>query len=108
MSRIDDVSAMTPQRADIEWRSNPDGTITLQKRRFGAAAAKLLAMAKLPPTLDVHLDSLGTRVWELMDGRTVGDILQVLQEEFPGEDDLATRLGQYLGTLVSNDLVELN
>lgn len=106
--RIPDVSHMTPQRADVEWRNNPDGTITLQKRRFGAVAAKMLAMAKLPPTLDVHLDRLGSRVWSLIDGRTVADILTVLQQEFPDEEGLPARLGQYLSTMVSNDLVTLN
>ncbi len=108
MSRIPDVRHMSPARGDVTWREEPDGTVTVQKRKFGKAAAAMLKAFKVPPTLDVHLDRIGSRVWLLMDGRTVGAILESLQTEFPDEDDLGERLGQYLSTMASNDLIELN
>lgn len=108
MDRIPDVSARTPVHGDVDWQELPDGRIAIEKRKFGATATKLLAAFKIPPTLTITLDALGSEVWRLMDGRTVGAILQELQQSHPDETDLPARLGQYLSTMVSNELVRLD
>ncbi len=109
MERISDVSKRTPHRADVPWEVLPDGRVAITKRKFGAAASKLLAAFKVPPTLTLKLDGLGSEAWKLMDGkRTVGDVASALLAAHPDESDVPARLGQYLSTLVSNDLVRLD
>lgn len=106
--RIADVSARTPERADVGWAVEADGRVRVEKRKFGAAGSRLLRAFRVRDTLTVRLDPLGSEVWGLLDGRrTVADVLALLQEAHPDEDDLATRLGTFLGTMVSNDLVRL-
>ena len=44
-----------------------------------------------------------------MDGsRTVEEVAQAIQKSHPDEQDVPARLGKYLSTLVSNDLVKLS
>lgn len=105
--RIPDVSQRRATRADVEWEELPDGRIAVHKRKFGPAASKVLEAFKVPPTLTVKLDTVGSDVWRLLDGRTVGDVLHELQLRHPDEEDLPERLGKYLSTMVSNELVTL-
>ncbi|MFO1535799.1 MAG: PqqD family protein [Thermoplasmatota archaeon] len=54
------------------------------------------------------MDALGTAVWNLINGsRTVAQIHAELERTFPGEADLAPRLGTFLGAMVSRELVRL-
>ncbi len=109
VERIPDVAQRTAHRADVQWEELPDGRIAIEKRKFGAAASKLLSAFKVPPTLTLKLDSLGSEAWKLMDGqRTVGQVAEALMAAHPDQEDVPARLGQYLSTLVSNDLVRLD
>ncbi len=109
MERIPDVSKRTAHRADVEWEELADGRIAIKKRKFGAAATKVLAVFKVPSTLTLKLDGLGSEAWKLMDGsRTIGEVAEALVEAHPDEENVPARLGQYLSTLVSNDLVRLD
>lgn len=109
MERIPDVSQRTAHRADVTWDVLPDGRIAITKRKFGAATAKLLGLFKVPPTMTLKLDALGSEAWKLMDGsRTIGQVAEALVAAHPDEKDVPARLGQYLSTLVSNELVRLD
>jgi hypothetical protein len=63
---------------------------------------------RLPTTLTVRLDELGSAAWRLLDGRrTVGQVLAELEKAFPGQPDLGKRLGAFLGQMASRELVRL-
>jgi len=105
---IADVSRRVPERGDVTAESGPDGRVTLRRRRYGALRAKVAAMAGVPAEFTVHLDGIGSAAWALIDGkRTVADIRAELQRTHPGEGDLGPRLGKFLGTMVSHDMVRL-
>lgn len=107
MERIPDASRAVPRRGQVEMR-NESGLTVLVRRRFGPARRGLLHLFKVDPDLTVRLDALGTTVWALIDGhRTVAQIKGELDRQFPGESDLAPRLGKFLGEMVSRDLVRL-
>ena len=93
--------------AETSGQILPVHLVAVEKRKFGTAASKLLGAFKIPPTITIKLDAIGSDVWRLLDGRTVGEILQELQRRYPDEDDLPARLGQYLSTMVSNELIAL-
>ncbi len=106
--RIPDVSARIAERADVPWSTAEDGRVQVQKSKFGPAGSRLLKAFRVPPVLTVKLDALGSELWTLMDGkRTVADLLAALHETHPDEADLPARLGKFLSTMVSNDLVQL-
>ncbi len=106
--RIPDVSARIAQRADVPWTVLADGRVQVTKSKFGPAGSKLLKAFKVPPTLTVKLDVLGSELWQLMDGKhTVAELLASLQKTHPDESELPARLGKFLSTMVSNDLVKL-
>lgn len=105
--RIPDVSRSVPRRADVEWRE-ADGRVTVVRVRYGPVRRRVLRVFGLPPTLTVHLDPLGSEAWRLIDGqRTAAAIKAELQVKFPGEADLAQRLGKFLGAMVSRGFVHL-
>jgi hypothetical protein len=109
MERIADVSERTAVRADVAWSELPDGRIAIQKTKFRGAAAKLLGAFKVPPTLTIKLDSVGSDVWRALDGKqNVGQVLAMLRAKHGDEPDLPERLGQYLSTMVSNGLIQLD
>ena len=107
MERIPDASRAVPRRGDVESRME-EGRTVLVRRRFGPFRRGLLKLFRVEPDLTVRLDELGTAVWDLVDGaRTVAQIHQELERRFPGQPDLAARLGKFLGAMVSRDLVRL-
>ncbi|MEA3191504.1 MAG: hypothetical protein QOD77_2086 [Thermoplasmata archaeon] len=108
MERIPDVSRLVPRRADVESREEANGRVTVVRVRYGPVRRRVLGVFGIPPTLTIHLDPLGSAAWRLIDGRrTAGDIKAQLQGKFPGEADLAARLGKFLGAMVSRGFVEL-
>jgi hypothetical protein len=107
MERIADVSRRIPERGDAQARES-EGRIVLVKRRFGPARRAIVRLFGIQPDLTVNLDALGSAAWRLIDGRrTVADIKAGLERQFPGEADLGPRLGRFLGTMVSRDLIRL-
>ena len=108
--RIADVSRRVAVPVDgVATEEDPaSGRLTVRRRRFGAVRARMAAAAGVPPDLTVHLDPLGSAAWRLLDGRrTVGEVRAELARLHPEERDVGTRLGKFLGTMVSNGFVEL-
>ncbi len=106
--RIPDVSERVAERSDGDWEVAPDGRVHVHKSKFGPAGSRMLKAFRVKPTLTVKLDALGSEVWQLLDGRRrVADVLAELRRRHPDEEDLPARLGKFLSTMVSNDLVRL-
>jgi hypothetical protein len=107
VERIADASRAIPRKGDAEAQE-VEGLIVLVRRRFGPFRRGLLRLLRVEPDLTVQLDELGTAAWGLIDGvRTVAQIHAELEARFPGQQDLAARLGKFLGTMVSHELVLL-
>lgn len=105
--RIPDVSARIVTRATEQWTTNEYGRVIITKRKFGAFGTRMLKLFRIPGDMVLTLDPIASHAWNNMDGRTVADVLIALEKEFPDQEGLSNRLGQFLGTLVSNDLVGL-
>lgn len=106
MTRAADVATRVAERADVAWEEDPEGRVVVRRRKFGPVGSAVLRLVRIQPTLTVRLDAMGSEVWRLLDGtRTVAAVLAELQSEFPGEPDLADRLGQYLSSLAGNRLI---
>src|ERR1041385_8419033 len=107
MERIPDVSQRVAEPADVRVDEGA-GRLIVRRRRFGPVRARLARLFGVPADYTVHLDSLGSAAWRLMDGRrTVGEIRVLLVAKFPDQPDVGPRLGKFLGTLVSKGMVQL-
>ncbi|HUR62405.1 MAG TPA: PqqD family protein [Candidatus Thermoplasmatota archaeon] len=107
MERIPDASRAVPRKGEVQERQE-DGQVVLVRRRFGWLRRGFLRMVRVDPDLTVRLDLLGAAAWQLIDGeRTVAQLHAELQRRFPAQDDLAGRLGRFLGTMVSRGFVLL-
>lgn len=94
-------------QGDVDW-VDEDGRILLRRPKFGAFGSKVLKLFRVNPILTVRLDAIGSAAWHLMDGRTVAEVLQDLEDRFPDEGRLAERFGLYLQRLVASKLVKLD
>ena len=101
------MSRRVVEQGDGKVRTE-EGRIVLVKRRFGPFRRRIVRLFGAQPDLTVRLDALGTSVWGLIDGkRTVGEIHKQLGAQFPDQQDLGPRLGKFMGSMVSRDLVKL-
>jgi hypothetical protein len=79
-------------------RDEPDGTITVLVPRFGdGRAGRLLQKFIGKSSISLHLDTIGTEVWKLCDGRrSVYEIGGCLQEKFGDRiEPVYERLGSF-------------
>lgn len=92
----------------VRARPAEDGRMVLERPKAGPLRRPLMRLLRLPTTLRVTLDPLGSEVWRHIDGtRTVGQILVALEQDHPDEGDLPRRLGTYLSQLTATRLIEL-
>lgn len=107
--RIADVSRRVAEHGDgVTAETGADGRITLRRARFGAVRARLVGLIGEPADFTVRLDPLGSAAWLLIDGRrTVAELRAELQRTHPHEADIGPRLGKFLGTMVSHEMVRL-
>ena len=103
----EDVSAQHVRRLDVSWHEQGD-RVVITRPKFGRFGTALLRLFRVRPELTLRLDPLGSAVWRLLDGRTVGQVLAELERTHGDEPDLPQRLGRYLGTLASNRLISLS
>ena len=83
-----------PKRLDFEWSEKADGLVELKvpkfKSNFGKSFCKVI---KKDNMFTANMDKLGSLIWKNCDGRkTVKDILNLLEKEFPDEKDIDQRL----------------
>jgi hypothetical protein len=107
--RIADVSRRVAERnSEVSWEQGSDGRVTLRRQRYGAVRARLVGLMGEPPEFTIKLDPLGGETWLLIDGKlTVAQLKAALERAHPTEGDLGPRLGKFLGTMVSHDMVRL-
>ena len=60
-----------------------------------------------PSIRNVQLDKLGTKVWDLCDGKTdFQSIINIVKEAFPDEQNIKTRVELFLHFLVKKNMVK--
>lgn len=69
---------------------------------------RVLLPKGMSPDIRVRLEENGTAVWNLIDGqRTVQEIIALLAEHFPPEEDYASRITTYVMQLQKDGFVKL-
>ena len=93
---------------DIEWKTDENGAVTLEienKGVFNKIAQKLF---KRPKISYIHLDELGSFVWQKIDGeKTILDIGKEVEEQFKDTaNPLYERLAEYFRILDSYGFIK--
>ncbi len=94
----------------LTWSQNEDGRVTLHIENKGAIKRLTQILIKKPKVSHIHLDSLGSFVWPLIDGEKSIYEIGVLVEEHFGERAHPTyeRLAKYFQVLESNGFITWN
>jgi len=91
-----------------EWRLNDEGQVDIIVPRYGKnwIGRKFEQWFK-PKPIHIHLDALGTAVWQTIDGRrTVAEIGAHLEaEQQPPLDQLEHRLATFLAHLANHRFI---
>lgn len=91
------------------WETNEDGLVQIIIPRDGILDKIVRTFFKTPKVMRIDLDSLGSCVWNAIDGkRNVKEISEIIKVEF-GEDaePLYERLGTYINILRNNKFITL-
>ncbi len=101
------LDKMPCRSQSICWKREEGGNITLEIENTGFFNRLSQKLFKRPRVSYVHLDELGSFVWNAIDGeKTIADIATLMVEEF-GEkaNPLYARLIKYFQILESYDFI---
>ncbi len=100
-----------PMRPEgIPWSTDESGIVTLDLKNTGVFNRLAQKLFHKPEVTHIHLDSIGSFVWPLMDGeKNIIDLGKLVEEEF-GEKaaPLYERLAKYFQILDSYHFVVWN
>lgn len=98
-----------PKRPEgMEWSGDEKGIVTLQVKNTGWVNRLAQKLFKKPPVSYIHLDTMGSFVWPLLDGeKSILELGELVDERF-GEEakPLYERLAKYFQILDSYHFVE--
>lgn len=96
-----------PVRAELRWEPDGEGLVTLFVENRGTMNTIAQKLFQKPRVSQIHLDELGSFIWQLMDGKsTVAELAAPLKARF-GEkaEPLYPRLAKYIEILSSYGFV---
>ena len=92
---------------DIEWKTDDEKIVTLEIKNTGFYNRIAQKLFKRPPITYIHLDSIGSFVWPLIDGKK--DIIELgkpVKEHFGDEaEPLYERLAKFFQILESYNFI---
>lgn len=93
----------------MEWEDGPSGAVLLVPRFRRGPLARWLQPRLKRPYIHVKLDTIGSFVWKLCDGKTTfGEIAQAMRQEFKEQAEPAEeRLQKFLIILQKNKFAQL-
>lgn len=108
MRRAQNLLDLIPRRA-VPHRTEAEGRVTLLVPRFKNRLLQRLFAARRP-TVELHLDALGSFVWSSMEQDTeVGAIAQALLQNLgPEAPQIPERVATFCKTLHQNGFIRLD
>jgi hypothetical protein len=105
-----DFASLVPVQDAPAVEGDEPGQIALLQPRYQDWLLSRLLQPRLPDHkkyLKVPLEARGAFLWPLLDGeRTVGDLVNLFAQEFPGENDkVGERVAGYLYNLECNGFI---
>jgi len=106
---IDEFLKYIPNRSDLEWSTNNEGLVEIIMPKFDSKLGKSFCkVIKKENSFTANMDKYGSLVWKNCDGKkTVKDILNIMEKEFPNEENLDQRLILFLQQMNSLRYINL-
>lgn len=106
---VDEFLMFIPKRAELEWSTNKEGLVEIKTPKFNSRFGKSFCkVIKKDNTFTANMDKLGSLVWKNCDGRkSGGEILKLLEKEFPKEENLTQRLILFIQQMHSLNYINL-
>jgi hypothetical protein len=95
---VEEFLNFKPVREDFEWYKTDEDLVRIVVPKFkGSLGKKFCRLLGREETFTVNLDKIGSSVWENCDGKhNVKQILELLEKQFPDEENLIHRLILFL------------
>jgi hypothetical protein len=102
--------ALRPQRCEFEWYLDDEQMVNIKVPKFEREIGKKVCrLLKKDNIFTAKMDEIGSAVWQAMDGRkTVSDLLQHLQKQFPDQKNIDQRLFLFLQQMYHLNYLSLN
>ena len=109
MPTIGEFLKYIPNRVELEWSTNKEGLVEIIMPKFNSKLGKSFCkVIKKENSFTANMDKYGSLVWKNCDGKkNVGDILNIMQKEFPNEENLDQRLILFLQQMNSLRYINL-
>ena len=91
---VEEFLTYVPKRLDFKWTTDKEGLVHITVPKFQTnIGKKFCSLLRKEQMITADMDASGSVVWTHCDGsKTVGDILKILEKEFPDQTDLEQRL----------------
>jgi hypothetical protein len=105
----EEILSYIPKKADLEYRTNPEGLIEIKVPKFKSNFGKsFLNLINKENTFYAKMDNIGSFVWKEIDGKkSVKKILENLKKEFPKQEKIDQRLYLFLQQMHNLHYIEL-
>lgn len=111
IKKTDNYLELIPTKSEkYVWEENKEGIVRIIIPRNSVLDKVVRAFFKTPKSMKIDLDSYGSSVWRIIDGKkNVGEIGDLMKKKF-GDDiePLYERLSTYLNLLRNNKFITLD
>ena len=97
------------RKPGLGWTADENGTVTLEQENRGLANRVLQVLLRKPKVSFIHLDTMGSFLWPLLDGeKDLLELGKLVEAQFGDEaKPLYERLARYIQTLESYGFILL-
>ena len=105
---VEEFLKYRPKRLDFQWSTNVEGLVEIIVPKFkGNLGKSFCKVIRKENMFTANMDKLGSFVWKNCDGeRTVGQILEIVKNEFPEEKNMDQRLFSFIQQMISLNYID--
>ena len=105
---VEEMLQCRPKRVDFEWSTNKEDLVEIKVPKFQSKFGKSFCnVIRKDNKFTANMDKIGSIIWKHSDGKTtVKEILEIIQKEFPDEDNIDQRLFLFIQQMGSLGYIE--
>jgi len=97
-----------PKRLDFFWSTDSKGIVEIKVQKFNSKFGKTFCkLIKKENIFIAKMDKIGSTVWKNCDGEnTIKEILEIIKNNFPKEENIDQRLFSFIQQMVSLNYID--
>jgi len=106
---VEEFLQYKPNRTSLEWNINNEGLVEIKVPKFKSKLGETFCnFIRKDNVFTARMDKIGSLIWKHCDGsKTVKEILEIIEKEFPSEENLDQRLFLFLQQMYSLHYINL-